>query len=211
MAQAAPRTPRRPLSRERIVAAALAVLDADGLDGLTMRRLADDLGSRPMSLYRHVTDRDDLLVACLDEVAVELGVAARPDDPRDLLLVVFREIHEVLGRHPWVATLLAGGELTSPRATFVVDEVLAALRRAGLAERDAALGYIALWQYTLGHLVVDHARPAPPEAQRRVVMQQATADLPTLAAVLPHFAGIDADHRFDWGLTALVDGVLDRR
>lgn len=188
----------------------MELLDDDGLEALTMRRLAQRLDSSPMALYRHIRDREDLLLACLDEVAGELGVAARPAPARERLLVIFHGVHDILGRHRWVAPILAGGEYASPRAVSIVNEVITALQDAGLAHRDAVLGYVALWQYTLGHLMSDHTRTDSPTSQHRMLVEQAVAEFPALVTAMATAGDLGADDRFDWGLAALVDGVLLR-
>jgi AcrR family transcriptional regulator len=72
-----------------VVDAAAAVVDRDGIDGLTMRRVAEELDSSPMALYRHVRDKDELLVALLDRLVERLPRPDLPEDPRDRILVAF--------------------------------------------------------------------------------------------------------------------------
>src|SRR4030088_2786511 len=93
-----PRRPGRPprLSRERVVEAARTIVERDGIDALTMRRVAQDVGSSPMSIYRHVRDRDELLVLLLDKLAAELPRPRLPREPRARLEAACRAMRDGL-------------------------------------------------------------------------------------------------------------------
>src|SRR5262252_10785844 len=98
-------TRRKPLSRERILAAALELVDEQGIEALSMRRLGQSLGYEAMSLYNHVANKDDLLDGILDLVLAEM----EPPDPAGGMASIRRSsvsAHEALTRHPWAASLL---------------------------------------------------------------------------------------------------------
>jgi AcrR family transcriptional regulator len=198
------------LSRAEIVAAALRIVSAGGVEALSMRRLADDLGTAPMSLYRHVSDKQDLLLACLEEVAAGLEPPAGRGAPRDRIVAAFTLVHDVLDRHRWVVSVLAAGELAAPRARIVVEEVLSAAYEAGLSERDAAVAYSALWQFTLGHLLSDHPAGREDDTLLRRIMLDGIEEFPALARTAPYFEALDHAERFRSGLVALVEGLLLR-
>lgn len=121
----------------------MTIAQSDGLDGLSMRRVASTAGCKPMSLYRHIDDKDDLLDALIDEVYVEL--AAPPTDTpwRPALRAMAMAERDALVRHPWAAALLAT-RFPGPARRRHMDELLRVLAGAGLPEHVADLGYHAL-------------------------------------------------------------------
>src|SRR4029078_1878589 len=98
-------TRRKPLSRERILAAALEVVDEQGIEALSMRKLGQSLGYEAMSLYNHVANKDDLLDGILDLVLAEMEPPA-PDGGLPAIRASALSAHEALKRHPWAATML---------------------------------------------------------------------------------------------------------
>src|SRR4029078_13680149 len=98
-------TRRKPLSRERILAAALEVVDEQGIEALSMRKLGQSLGYEAMSLYNHVANKDDLLDGILDLLLAELEPPA-PDGGLPAIRASALSAHEALKRHPWAATML---------------------------------------------------------------------------------------------------------
>lgn len=195
------------LSRERILEAARAVVAADGLDALSMRRLARELDVWPMSVYRYFRDKDELL----DAVAASAAGAIRrprPDRP-------WREqIHELLEQ----AREAMAGEtgLRLPRA-FLSPEVLQfseagleILRQAGLSAEQAASAWRAVWSYTYGFATFVLA-PTPAEAGRRArsaIAALAVEDYPALAEAADQVADVFAsDAEFARGLDRLLDGL----
>ncbi|HEY7202292.1 MAG TPA: TetR/AcrR family transcriptional regulator, partial [Candidatus Dormibacteraeota bacterium] len=153
-----PRGPGRPprLSRDAIVTAAEAIVARDGIDALTMRRVARELRSSPMALYRHVRDKDELLVLLLDRLVDQLPRPALPDDPRARLVTLWRLLHDGLDRDPWVVEVLVKGHLMARSVLWVMEEILAAFVAAGLTHRQAVAAYRATWQFTVGALTIRH-------------------------------------------------------
>ena len=123
---------RIPLSRDRILLAALELADTSGIDALTMRRLGDELGYEAMSLYRHVANKDDLLDGMLDLVLAEWELPTGDGDPADAIRTCARSVHESLRGHPWAARLLMTGAHIRPRRLATMEFLLGTLRRAGL-------------------------------------------------------------------------------
>jgi AcrR family transcriptional regulator len=160
--QTVPRRKRRaPLSRERVLRAAVALADAEGIEALSMRRLARELGVEAMSLYNHVANKDDLLTGITDLV---MGEIERPDvaDWKAALRLSAMSAHEVFARHPWACAL----SLTPERATATsirrADWMLRRLREAGFSPEltyhayhalDAHIVGFSLWH--LAHGIVD--------------------------------------------------------
>jgi AcrR family transcriptional regulator len=212
-----PRARGRParLSREAIVAAAGAIVASEGIDALTMRRVADELGGAPMSIYRHVRDKDELLVLLLDRLAAALPRPPLPDEPRARLLVACRAMRDGLAEHPWIVDVLARGDLIAPSILWLMEEIVAAMVACGLGHAEAADGYRALWQFTVGELTVrrglDHvATLGRPPFVLEVLGNVDARELPTLAALAGEWARARERDSYDIGLRALVDGLLPR-
>jgi AcrR family transcriptional regulator len=119
------RPPRR--TRTQVVAAAIAIADAEGLEALTMRRLAAELGAGVMSLYTYVRDKDDLVDQMVDQVS---ALAPEPADPG--LLDLVRQQRELMLRHPWLPSALPNRQLTGENMLRYLERGLAALARTGL-------------------------------------------------------------------------------
>jgi AcrR family transcriptional regulator len=122
---------RTRLSRELILARALELADASGVEAVTMRRLGKELGFEAMSLYRHVANKDDLLDGMLDQVLAEWelpeGTGAWSDRVRRSAL----SVHDALRRHPWSAQLLFAGARVRPARMRYMEALLGCLRDAG--------------------------------------------------------------------------------
>jgi AcrR family transcriptional regulator len=122
---------RTPLTRDRIVRAGLEIADATGVDAVTMRRVAQDLGFEAMSLYRHVADKDDLLNGMLDVVLAEWEHPSDDPDWARAVRTSALSVHAALRRHPWAARLLMSGSHLRPVRLDYMDRLLGTLRRAG--------------------------------------------------------------------------------
>jgi AcrR family transcriptional regulator len=198
-----------------VVSAARAVVDRDGIEGLTMRRVAEELGGAPMSLYRHVRDKDELLVLLLDQLAAELPHPALPSEPRERLQAACRTMRDGLAEHPWIVDVLAGGDLIAPSILWLMEEIVAGFVACGLSHREAADAYRAVWQFTVGELMIrrglDHvAKLGRPPFVLGVLMGVDADELPTLAALKQYWAPARGRDSYDAGISALIDGLLAR-
>lgn len=203
------------LSREALVAAADAIVRREGIDALTMRRVAEAVGSSPMAIYRHVRDKDALLVLLLDRLAAELPRPRLPRDPHDRLMRLWTILHDGMARHPWVVDVLAAGELMAPSVLWHMERIMAAYEAAGLDPAGAAAAYRACWLFTVGELVVARAsaRAAAPDRrtfQIRTVTGADAARLPSLARAAAHWRPDRYRGAYAAGLAALLDGLLAR-
>jgi AcrR family transcriptional regulator len=213
-----PSAPRRSagLSRERIVAAAIELADADGLGGLSMARLADRLGCGTMSLYRHVANKDDLVTFMLSTAPGPPLPPADPADWRAALADWAAGLWDIYHRHPWVLAAAAAGPPADPGQLAWLDAGLAAFAGTNLSERDKLAAVMAVLHFVRGAaaLNIEAAQvqgPDYPVLLRRFV----DADrFPALAAALEAgvFDTADADHQADFhsGLRQLFDGVAAR-
>ena len=211
---------RPPLTRERIVAAALAVLDAEGFAGLTMRRVARELGAGTMSLYRHVASREELLDLVLDELAFEVPATLAGGPWQAAVRELARGARAALLRRRDLTLLLTARLGQGPAALESLDRALGIFLRAGFPPRDAARGNHALGAYVAGSCAWEAVGLGgagdPAERARRAAAAGAAlaafpADaFPNVAATGDElFAGTTAE-RFEYGLEILVAGLEAR-
>jgi len=142
-------TRRRPLSRERILAAALELVDEQGIDALSMRKLGQALGYEAMSLYNHVANKEDLLDGILDLVLAEM----EPPDPEGGLPAIRSSAlsaHEALKRHPWAASMLMSPGGIRPARINYMEGLLACLRRSGFSAETTYHAYHVLDAHIIG-------------------------------------------------------------
>jgi AcrR family transcriptional regulator len=200
------------LSRERIVAAAIEVVEAEGLPALSMARLADRLGRGTMSLYRHVANKDELLTFMLSTAPDPPPVPKDPSNWRGALTDWAAGLWEVYHRHPWVLQTAATGPPLDPGQLAWLDAGLAALRDTGLTERDKLAAVMAVLHYVRGAaaLSIEAAVEGPdyPALLRRLLDGDR---FPALAAAVAAgvFDDADNDHlaEFRAGLGQLLDGI----
>jgi AcrR family transcriptional regulator len=220
---------RDPISRDAIVQAAIDLLDREGLAALSMRKLADELGTGAASLYWHVGSKDGLLDLVLDEV---IGEAKIPDpDPghwQDQLKQVARDQRAASLRHPWVVRVSIGRIPMGPNALRYSERILAILRAGGLPPKLAVQGYLLLIAtingFTIDETGVDDgpdAADSPLPIDRDDLQQVAdmardyiaslpAAQFPTMTALADEFALSNPDERFDLLIDIFVDGLSRR-
>ena len=138
-----------PLSRDRIVAAAIEILDGDGAGGLTMRRLADRLVCGVMSLYWHVESKEVVLGLALDAVVAYQAPATAPHGWRDEILLLMEDWRASMLRHPWSAPLLPQHEL-GPNTLGRLELLAVALSKGGVADDDLNAAIWSLWNHAIG-------------------------------------------------------------
>ncbi|WP_030263747.1 TetR/AcrR family transcriptional regulator C-terminal domain-containing protein [Streptomyces sp. NRRL B-24484] len=209
------------LTAERIVAAATAVADTEGLAALSMRRVAAELGVATMSLYRHVTDKDDLLLRMMDAVLARWTFPdERPDGWREPLVLAARMLWEAFRRHPWLAPALS---MTRPQvlgsALPFTEWVLGALDGRGLDPWTAFTTHLTLFNYVRGIAVNVEAESTAMadsglDADEWMATQEPALLALTAGGRFPlleqHIAGgydFDLDRLFEFGLHRLLDGI----
>ena len=125
---------RTPLNRERVLRAAVALADDAGIESLSMRRLGQELGVEAMSLYNHVSNKDDILAGILDLVVGEIDLRAEDTEWKATMRRIALSAHEVLRRHPWAPSLLVTRpEMTGAARWRQMDTMLGTLRAAGFS------------------------------------------------------------------------------
>lgn len=215
--EGAGRVPRNTLSRDRIVDAALALLDDDGLDALTMSRLAERLGVGTMSLYRHVDGKDDLIDAVAGQV---LGGVHVPDgDPGDWqgrVVGYLRALRQQALAHPALSRILADRGLTVGPVFDRLEQVHAILLAAGFAPRDAVRTFYALLTYVFGFVMWELPRvhqqpPGAYDAAWTTALDRLDPDAyPTLHALRDTLPTAASDDQFEFGLDHLIAALHHR-
>jgi AcrR family transcriptional regulator len=213
---------RRPqLTRQRVVAEALAVIAEQGVQALTMRSLATRLGVVPGALYRHVRNKQQLHDLLLDGVLAEVDLRLDPSlGWTDQLKVLAHRLRRVLEQHPGVAGILKTRDPLGPHSLALAEAFLAPLQAAGFADRDAGLAFFLLVDYTIGFAV---SSPSTSVNEQRVRDPATRAQLhqffrslpperfPALVALGEHVWVDNRDQRFTAGLQVLVDGLAHAR
>jgi TetR/AcrR family tetracycline transcriptional repressor len=213
---ARPTSPREPLNRERIVAAAIVVLDADGLAGLTMRRVARELGTGAMSLYRHVADREELLDLVLDELVAAVPASRLTGEWRVDVAALARDVRAALLRRRDLTLLLTARLGQGAGGLAALDRALGIFLRAGFSPRDAVRSNHALGAYVSGSCTWEAVglggeADSSERATRAAAATARLADVPAetypyvAAAAGELFAG-SAEDRFEFGLARLLEG-----
>src|SRR6478735_8928920 len=142
---------RARLSREDVLRAAIALADEGGIESLSIRKLADAVGRRPMSLYHYVSGKDDILAGILELVAREFVPPSGEGEWRDAIRASATSAHEALLRHPWACPLLMSASLLSTARLGYMDCLLGRLRQAGFTAEMTHLAYHALDSHIIGH------------------------------------------------------------
>lgn len=198
------------LTRPTIIAVALGLARGEGIEALSMRRIADELDTGPMSLYRHVADRQDLLLAMLDEVARGVEVPAPAQDPRTEVEALVTAVHDALARDPWVVQVLVTEELASPLILPVVDRIFRALRTAGLSVRDTVGAYGLLFQFLYGEILNAHHHRGDASFARRMVRAADPDQFPAITEIVRSLPSQHPAAYFTDNLRHVLDGLLDR-
>ena len=218
-------TPRRrparaPLSREAIVDAALRVVDREGSPGLSMRRVAEELGTGPASLYWHVPSKDALIDLVIDRVAAEVPIPEPdPEHWQEQLRTWLLEARAVFDRHPGVAALTLGRIPTGPAVVRWAEWTLAILRGAGIPDRIAAFAgdllglYLGATGYeaTLPPMASATGEPLDAEAAARMVRDYFASlpadQFPNVAATVDDMFSGGPQERFELGLDVILRGL----
>ena len=207
---------RRTLTRDSVVAEALAIISADGAAALSMRALATRLGVVPAALYHHVRSKDQLHDLILDAVLAEVDCQADPNLPwTGQVTALARRLRAVLEGHPGIAALLKTRDPLSPHSLALAEAFLAPLHRAGLAGRRAALAFRLVYDYTVGFALSDPTSPGEQRLQDTATRRELHAFLrslpasrfPALVALGAYAWTGDRDQRFTAGLDTLISGV----
>jgi len=202
---------RKQLSREVLVREALALLDSEGLDALTMRNLADRLGVVPNALYRHVKDKDDLLDGVLDEAVASVPLPPGHLGWDDGLVAMATAIRATMLEHPAITSLVVSRPSLGPASLAIGEYGFGVMLEAGFSPRLAERSLNLILTYTLGFVALEVPRvhqPVVTLAELEAAYDQLPADLlPHTAKVRPIPGRIIDEEQFAFGLTQIIAGV----
>jgi AcrR family transcriptional regulator len=208
--------PREPLTRERVVTAALKVMDEEGLEAVSMRRVGRELGVEAMSLYNHVRDKEDLLDGITEQVMSEFRVPPDTSDWLEAGREAVREWRRLLKAHPQVIQVFVERHKPMDSITSMrpMEFALACLRGAGLSPQEAGEAFHAIGGYIFGFVLMEtremfggpRSDHTPEELQAMIPADQ----LPNVAECFPAICMINPDEQFEFGLDLLLRGLQAR-
>lgn len=146
-----------------VLDAAQVILEASGVEGLSMRSLAAASGTALAAIYRHLGDKEAVLGAVLDRAAEDLVLVTPTGTPEQRLRILAVEIYDVLCERPWVVDVLRRGGQVGAGALHLTEEILAAADELGADESTGMAAYRTLWNYTLGALITQRPAALPPD------------------------------------------------
>lgn len=201
------------LSRERIAAAALALIDREGLPALSTRRLGDELGCEAMSIYHHFPAKAHLMDALVDLMLAEARIpAACEGDWLDRLRCAAHGFRAMALKHPKFFPFLAVHRLNTRAGVGFVNGIIGILREAGFSDGDAARYFRVLGYYLTGAALDETAGYAKgPSAAEPVSDETIAAEFPHLAAAAPYFKPEHFPATFETGLEILLEGITRAR
>ena len=207
--------PRIPLTRDRVLSAAIAFADERGIGSLTMRRLGEALGVEAMSLYNHVANKDQLLDGMVDLVFSEIDLPSDGADWRTAMRQRAVSARQALSRHPWAIGLMESRTSPGPATLRHHDAVIGSLREAGFSIEMTAHAYSVLDSYIYGFALQEASLPFDTKEETAQVAQTI---LDRLAPdEYPHLTELAVDHvlqpgydygdEFEFGLQLILDGL----
>jgi AcrR family transcriptional regulator len=207
---------REPVTRERAIGVAIALADRGGLESLSMRKLAAELGVEAMSLYYHVKNKSDLLDGMLDVVYTEFSTPRAGDEWRQAMQDRARSTRSVLTKHPWAITIKAR---TSPGPATLghLDAVIGCLSAAGFSMPLIGHAMSILDSYVQGFAQQEVSLPLDPSGDIGAATEAIIAQQMQMAEAFPNLADMAAElilkpgyaygNEFEWGLELVLDGL----
>jgi len=206
---------RAKLTRERVIGAALQLMDDEGLEAVTMRALARELGVEAMSLYNHVHDKEDLMNGIIERVMEGFRRPSQRDHWLEAAREAGREWRRLLKAHPPMIQLLAehSKPMTTSAALDCVECAVEPLMRAGLTPLEAANAFHAFGGYIFGFVLMETRQTfggpgdegLTPESMQALIPD--VERLPNVVAVFPHMCTTDVEEQFEFGLDLLLMGL----
>ena len=206
---------RVPLSRERVLTAAVALADTTGLGALTIRSLANELGVKPMALYYHVANKEQILDGIVDLVFAEIKLPTVGGEWRAELTRRAHSARQALRRHSWAIGLLESRTNPGPATLRHHDAVLGTLRAAGFSIPLTAHAYALLDSYVYGFALQEASLPfegpdTVADIAEPMMEHFSTGEYPHLVAMSAEFflqPGYDFGNEFEFGLDVILDGL----
>jgi AcrR family transcriptional regulator len=206
------RRPPAPLSRQAIVGAALGLADAEGLEAVSVRRMASELGAGPMRLYGYVGSKDELLALLVDRVYGEIEAPTQNGDWRARLRAIAQGTERVARRHPWFVSIAGAHPPQGPNGLRLLEGALAAVDGLGLDAGEMVRAVHTVFAYAIGFVQLELVPSSAPQepADDYVARMVAGGELPTLARVFGSLGPVDAERSFASSLELVLDGLAAR-
>jgi AcrR family transcriptional regulator len=209
---------RAPLSRERVLRAAIALADTGGIESLTMRKLGEELDVEAMSLYNHVANKDDIIDGIVDLVFSEIEPPPSEADWKPAMRRRAISAHDALLRHRWAPSLMQSRPNPGPSTLRHHDSVLGSLRNAGFTLVMAAHAVSVIDGYVYGFALQQINIPLQSREQvaevGESILRQLAGQYPHLAEMITEHAmkpGYDYAEEFEFGLDLILDGLAKLR
>lgn len=206
---------RRPLSRDRVLECAVALADDSGIAALTIRTLAQSMGTKPMSLYYYVANKDEILDGIVDMVFSEIELPVPGGDWRGEMRRRAHGVRSALRRHPWAVGLLESRSAPGPATLRHHEATLATLREAGFSVQLTAHAYALLDSYIYGFALQEAALPfegrdTAAEITKPIMERFSTGEYPRMVEIAVEHVlkpGYDFGDEFEFGLNLVLDGL----
>jgi AcrR family transcriptional regulator len=201
------------LSREQVARAALEMVDRDGIDALSMRRLANELGVGTMTLYGYFRGKPELLDALLDVAAEDFEAPAATGPFREQVIAYCVAARTWLLRHPAIVKLRGESTIVRPSAFAVSEGLMRLLADAGLPPEDRARAFRVLFTYLFGSALVSPTDPdaATKRAVHAALLTLPEEDFPALRSAAPHAGdALGGERQYVYGLELILDGIESR-
>jgi AcrR family transcriptional regulator len=213
--------PREPLTKERILRAAVALADEGGVESLSMRRLAQELGVVPMALYKHVANKDEMLDGMVDVVVGQIDPPLEGADWKTAIRERVLSARRALLRHPWASRVIESRTAPTPTVIGYMDEMIGILRKGGFSVDLTHHAMHAMGSRALGFSqeLFDDTADDPPEIQA-IAAQQTAEQYPyisEMAAAIGHDGasvvgqGCDDQFEFEFALDLMLGGLEEIR
>jgi AcrR family transcriptional regulator len=203
-----------------VVEAAVRLVDEQGLDALSFRKLAVALDATPMAPYSYVRNKDELLDLMLDLVLGEIDLSgSREGHWVDQLRAMFCSYHRVLLAHPGIAKVYSDRVKIGPNGLRAIERTLSVLRQAGFSPAATVNAFFALFNYTIGFELIGRVNPGgadvasdgngqePAKNFRDYFSALPPEAVPTIAALAPRLTGAKTGRRFEYGLDLVLSGL----
>jgi AcrR family transcriptional regulator len=212
---------RTHLSKERVLRTAVALADRHGIEWLSMRKLADELGAGAMSLYYYVPNKEELIDGMVDIVFSEIEPPPLGVDWKTAMRRRAHSTREVLNRHRWAVGLMEGRANPGPASARMHEAVLGCLRRAGFSIETTIQAMSVQDAYIYGFALQEKGLPFESAEESTVVAEEQARQIEALAADFPYLAEVVAGHvakvgydfaeAFEYGLELILEGLERRR
>jgi AcrR family transcriptional regulator len=209
---------RAPVNRDRALERALVVADAEGLEAVTMRRLARELGVEAASLYHHVKGKDEILDGLVDAVSAEIELPSPAEGWRPAIQQRAHNTRVVLLRHPWAVALMASRTTPGPATLRLLEAGIRCFREGGFSVQTAAHAISAIDSFVHGFVLQEVNLPFRDESELAAMTGAIMEEFPT--ADFPYLFELTVEHvlqpgyhygnEFDVGLEVVLDGVATR-